>query len=119
MSAPVVYFSVRQYLESCSSLQAKIDALNNIITNMMIAMASMASGGSFEPYKFDDGQTRIEVLYQNPDSMAKALIALQNLQDMLRARQFNNANGRMSRLVPGENFIGWGNGNGFNWGGGF
>jgi len=106
MADPVVYFSVRQYLESCSSLQAKIDALESIITNMMVTTASMASTGAFEPYRFDDGQTKIEILYQNPESMAKALMALQTLQDQLRARQFNNANGRVTRMVPGENFIG-------------
>lgn len=113
MADPVVYFSVRQYLESCASLQAKIDGLGTIITNMIIATASMASSGAFEPYRFDDGQTKIEILYQNPESMAKALLALQNLQERLRATQFTNANGRVARMVPGENFLGGGFWNGW------
>lgn len=106
MSEPVAYYSVRQYLESCSSLQSKIDGLNNIISNMLVAYASAAAGDSFSPYRFDDGQTRIEVLYQNPESMLKAIEGLQKLQNLLRSQQFNNANGRVTRCVPGENFIG-------------
>lgn len=114
MSAPVIYFSVRQYIESCSSLQAKIDALENIIFSMLGALATAATTGEFEEYRFDDGQTKIEVIYRSPESIQKAITGLQFLSDSLRARQFNNSNGRITRLVPGENFYGHGGGGWYN-----
>jgi hypothetical protein len=107
----IVYYSVRQYLESCTSLQAKINGLETVLANMIVSYASAAAGDSFQPYRFDDGQTKIELLYQSPEAMSKAIKDLQNLVTSLRAQQFNNANGRVMRMVPGENFIGgFGNG---------
>lgn len=111
MAAPVVYYSVKQYLESCTSLQAKINGLENVLANMIIAYGTAAAGESFQPYRFDDGQTKIEVLYQSPEAMEKSIKSLQNTLTSLRAQQFNNAYGRVGRMVPGENFIGgFGNG---------
>ena len=116
MSAPVIYFSVRQYLESCNSLEAKITALDNIIMSMIGALATAATTGEYSEYRFDDGQSRIEVIYRDPASMEKAISGLQHLTDMLRARLFNNSVGRITRLVPGENFLGYGCGGGWGYG---
>lgn len=81
---------------------------------MYAAFLTATTTGEFEEYRFDDGQSKIDVIYRSPESMQRAITGLQFFLDSLRARQFNNANGRITRLVPGENFIGFNCGRGWN-----
>ena len=81
---------------------------------MLIAATTAATTGQFDEYRFDDGQSKIEVVYRDMNSMTNAIIGLQKLQTLLRATQGNNAYGRMVRFVPGENLPGYYGGEGWS-----
>lgn len=102
----IVYYDFHEYLESCTGLQSKIDALEAIILSMMSALTKAAGTAQFQEYEFDDGQTKIKTMYRSPVELQKAIESMEFLKNKYIARLNNNGAGRMSRLVPGHNFIG-------------
>lgn len=99
----IVYSNIGQYLESQTSLLAKITALDTVIMNMITAAATAATTGQFEEYKFDDGQSKIETVYRDVNALTKSIASLQLLRDTLEATLNNNRGGRVKRLLDSKN----------------
>lgn len=102
----IVYTKIPEVLDSCTTLQARIDMLNTILNGMESAMLKASTTGQFQEYKLDTGQTISEIRYRSLTELTKMYDALLELQQKLMARIDNNNMGRVLRAVPGQNFIG-------------
>ena len=101
----VVYYNIPAYLESCTTLKARIAAIDAILNGMEIAILKATTTGQFEEYKIDTGQTKNEVRYRSLNELNLAYSKLLETQQMLYARYNANRQGRVLRLVDGKNFI--------------
>lgn len=102
----VQYDSAAIYLESCTTVRAKIVAIDAIIAALMLTAAKAASTDNIEEYWLDDGQTKIKTLYRGTAAVFESINAFEKLKQMY----INQLNGRIVRLVDGKNFIGPRNG---------
>ncbi len=94
------------YLESCTTNQAKLVAINTIIDRLMAAAAGGAGNEGISEYWLDDGQTKIKKVYRSTASIFSAIQTFEQLKEMY----INKINGRVVRLVDHRNFIGPRNG---------
>lgn len=98
-----VYFdSTGRYIESCTTLQQKITAIDNIILILIGQLATPASSGSdnISEYQLNDGQTIIREVYRGTKGITDALNALEIQKQMY----VNRLNGRVHRAVDTKNF---------------
>lgn len=98
----VEYTSEGIYLDSCTTNQAKVVAIDAIINSLMASAASNAGNAGISEYWLDDGQTKIKKVYRSSSSIFDAIKDFERLKQMY----VNRINGRMVRLVDGKNFIG-------------
>lgn len=101
----IVYASIPQIIQSCTTLQARIDMVDIILNNLEIAIADAATSGKFESYKLDTGQTKNEVIYRSIAELNKAHEGLFQMQLKMIARLNNNKSGRVMRMVDEKQFI--------------
>jgi hypothetical protein len=94
----VIYLNLDGNLESCTSIQARIDKVNAIIDALFTTALKSVQNGHRVEYSLDDGQSKQRVVYSNMDQVTKAIedyekikIALQN---QLVGRQFRNIDAR-------------------------
>lgn len=101
----MVYFdSCQLYIESKSSINDRIVAINAVIVAMESALLKAATGQDISEYQLNDSQTIIKVVNRSVDSITKsmnALIALKNYY-------INNYNGRVFRALDSKNFPNYG-----------
>lgn len=79
--------------------------LDTILSGMETTMVKAAATGRFGLYRLDTGQTKNEVTYRSIDELRIAYEGLLKVQQMLYARLNANRQGRVIRMVPGQNFI--------------
>lgn len=97
-----IYDSAAIYIESCTSLRAKITAVDAIITALYVVAATAAGTDNITEYSLDDGQTKIRTMYRGSAGVFNAITGFETL----RNRYLNQLNGRMVRLVDSKNFPG-------------
>jgi hypothetical protein len=86
------YTCISGYLESKTTLQARITAIDAIIDTSLLLLADTASGagGNVAYYELDDDQVRIKTGYRSIDQVAAGINAL----TMIKNKWINQLNGR-------------------------
>ena len=98
----VTYDTATLYLESATTNQAKVIAIDAIITALLSTAATAASNENISEYSLNDGQVIIKTNYRGVESIYKSIAAFRKL----RQEYINMINGRVIRCVDGKNFIG-------------
>jgi len=96
------YGSITLYVESRTSLVAKIQAIENIEAAILIAILDQASGAGvgIAMYELDDGQVRIKTNYRSSQDITAALNALNLVkQRYIRQLQGSTINLRSAATV--------------------
>lgn len=97
----VEYTSAGVYVQNCTTLRAKITAIENIIDALTTQALIAAADGTVNQYSLDDGQTKINCTYRSPEEVSKSITAF----EAIRQRYINQLHGRGTRLVPASNFF--------------
>ncbi len=95
-----VYDSASIYIDSRTTLRAKITAIDAIIAALEVSALKAAEGESIEEYWLDDGQTKIKTIRRTSEQIAKSIFNF----EQIKQRYVNSLNGRVFRLVDGKNF---------------
>ncbi len=104
----IYYENAGLYIESCTSIRAKITAINAIIDALMISAAKSATKAHITEYSLNTGQTQIKTSLRGTSAVMSAIQEMEVLKQMYIARLPNN--GRVSRVVDGKNLYGRNNG---------
>lgn len=94
------------YIDSCTTIRAKITAIDAIIAALLTTAAKAAAKDNILEYNLDDGQTKIRSAYR---STAEVFQSINNFE-RLKQLYVNQLNGRVFRLVDGKSFKGRNNG---------
>jgi len=95
-----VYDSASIYIDSRTTLRAKITAIDAIIAALEVSALKAAEGESIEEYWLDDGQTKIKTIRRTSQEIAKSILSF----EQIKQRYINTLNGRVFRLIDGKNF---------------
>lgn len=98
----VWYDSAGIYIQSATTLEAKIVKIEAIITALEDIALTAAGTGNIDEYSLDDGQTKIKSTYRNTTEILEAIMGFERVRQMY-VNRFNN---RMFRLVDHTNFPG-------------
>jgi hypothetical protein len=99
----IYYENAGLYIESCTSIRAKITAINAIIDALMLSAAKAATRAHITEYSLNTGQTHIKTSLRGSKEVTAAIQEMEVLKQMYIARLPNN--GRVSRIVDGKNLI--------------
>lgn len=107
----VYYSSVRAYLQSKTTLEAKIATCQQIINNMNMLILEFSINGNAGTgdYDLDNGQTKVKGTYRSVEDLSRSIQAVETTM----WRWINQKEGRMTRLSDQANFRrkgGFGNG---------
>lgn len=94
------YDSAALYIESATTMQARVIAIEAIITALLTVAATAAANEDITEYSLDDGQTKIRAVYRGAASVMQSIRNFEALKHMY----LNRLNGRGTRLVDGQNF---------------
>jgi len=100
----VVYDSAALYVSSCASLQAKITAIDNIISALLTTALVAVGKGDISEYSLDDGQTKIKTVYRSASEITTAVENFERIKQLYINQLDNNRTGRRTRLVDSKNF---------------
>ena len=92
--------------ETATKRDDRIAALDAVIDTLIAAMTKSAINGDKKEYKLDDGQTKIEMVYESVEAIAASIRALETTKQMY----LNRNNGRQKKNMDYKNFTGrnWG-----------
>lgn len=96
----IVYDSCGIYVQSQTTLEAKLTAIDNVIDALILSGATMAVNDNIQEYSLNDGQTIIKTIYKGSVGIANAIKYWESIRQMY----LNRLHGRMVRLVDGKNF---------------
>lgn len=98
----IYYDTTGKYIESCTTLQQKITAIDNVILALIAQLGSPSASNSdnVSEYQLNDGQTIIREVYRGTKGITDALNALEIQKQMY----VNRLNGRVHRAVDSKNF---------------
>lgn len=73
-----------QYIESQTSLKAKIDAIDALITAMLNSLVDFAAGNTaaIEEYQMDDGQMKIRTRYKRAADVDAGIQGLERMKQI-------------------------------------
>ncbi|NCX55590.1 MAG: hypothetical protein EBW87_00105 [Burkholderiaceae bacterium] len=97
-----IYKSEQLYIESRTSVRAKIQAISEIQDALLTTALRAVGKGEISQYTLNSGQTIITTTYRNPDQIQQAYEGFERIKQML----IQKLNGRVFRLVDGKNFTG-------------
>jgi len=102
MSGSITYESELIYIQSRTTILAKITAIEAIISALETTALTAASTGNIDEYSLDDGQVKIKTTYRNVTQIAKSIQDFETI----RQRYINHPsiNGRYIRLVDAKSF---------------
>lgn len=98
----IVYASASQYIGSKTTLQQKVDAIDQIIAALLVTAAKAAEDDNINEYWLNDGQTQIKTIYKGVHAIQKSIEQFETLKQMY----LNQIGGRMVRLMDTKNFTG-------------
>ena len=96
----VYYDSEQIYLQSKSTIAAKVSAIDDLIDALFLQMAAVVGTSNIEEYQLNDGQTTIRTKYRSPEQITATI----NVLEQMRNRYENRLNGRIARGVDSKNF---------------
>lgn len=105
----VIFDSTQIFIESKTSIAAKITAIDAVISALFGAAAKAAINSDITEYSLDDGQTKIKETYRGP----QAILASIRVFEAQKQYYINQMNGRKIRLVDSRNFPFTRTGNGY------
>lgn len=97
----VIYNSGFQYIQSCTTLKAKIDAIDAIIDSLQETALSAAANNDINEYWLNDGQTQIKTIYRGAEAVTKSIFAYEKLREYYSAK-LNKT--RVVRAMDSKNF---------------
>lgn len=97
----VTYETCGIYVQSQTTLKAKVAAIDAIIDMLLATALDMAGKDDIQEYSLNDGQTIIKTIYKGSVSIASAIRDFQRIRNIYA----NQINGRMVRLVDSRNFV--------------
>lgn len=97
----VTYDSAAVYVDKCSTLEAKVIAIDAIIDALFLTALKAAAGENISQYSLNDGQVIISTTYKTAADVQKSI----NSFEQLRQMYINRINGRVIRLVDGKNLV--------------
>lgn len=96
----MTYDSIADYLNlRCTTDALKIAALQDIYSQLLVAVAEAATRGAIREYSLDSGQSKVETKYRSVTEMVNSMKALEALITMYINR---NSRTRQVRLVPAQ-----------------
>lgn len=96
----VFFDSADIYVQSGTTLRAKILKIDAIIAALETSALKAAAKNSIQEYTLNDGQTTIRTAYRSAAEVSASITAF----EQIRERYVNKLNGRVVRLVDGKNF---------------
>lgn len=96
----ITYSSASIYIESQTSLNSKITAIDAIISALLTTAATAASNEHITEYQLDDGQVKIRTSYRGAQAVFASIKAFEELKQFY----VNKKTGRVVRLVDSKNF---------------
>lgn len=97
----VIYDSCKKYLQSATTLEAKISAIDAIIDALTLSAIDIANGGDqVNEYQLNDGQTIIREVYRGTQRIAAAI----NAFEAIKQRYVSRYNGRVKRMIDSKSF---------------
>lgn len=98
----IICKSEREYFESCTTLQARIAAIDAIIEAMLLTAATAAGNENISEYWLNDGQTQIKTVYRSSAMLLNAVTGWQRMRNYYA----NIKSGRVSRFMDAKNMPG-------------
>lgn len=102
----IIYKCASAYIQSFSTLKAKIDAIiaiQDALLNQALVNIETNASENLSQYSLNDGQTVISATYKTSDQVMKDYRSYEALKEQLLAA-YANASGRMVRLVDHKSF---------------
>lgn len=96
----VIFDSTQIYIESKTSIDAKIAAISAVIDALFLTAASSAANGDVTEYWLDDGQTKIKEVFRGPSAVMGSI----KVYEQMKQYYINQKNGRKVRLVDSRSF---------------
>lgn len=96
----VEYSSAAIYIDSCTTTQARIVAIEAIIDVLMTTGLAAAENGDLTEFYLDSGQTKITSKFRNPMEIMNAI----KMYEALKSVYVGRLNGRMVHQLPEQNF---------------
>ena len=97
----VIFEKASEYIQSCSTIDAKITAIDAVIDALMAAALRSAETGQFDEYWYDDGHIKIRNKYRTVANIQQSIRDFEQLRNMYAQRR----TGRITRLKDGSNFL--------------
>lgn len=98
--ATATFVKASSYVDSCTSLKAKIAAITAIQDALLTSAMKAVENGHITQYSLNDGQTIIQETYRNATEITNAYNGFETIKQMY----VNRLNGRMTRLMHKDNF---------------
>lgn len=98
----VEFSSELDYVESCTTMKAKIVAIDAIIDKLLVTSLRSVGNDDISEYWLDDGQTKIKTIYRSSTQASSAI----NIFERIKQRYVNRLNGRSVRLMDSQSFNG-------------
>lgn len=103
----IIYDSAKIYIESKSSLIDKIKAIDSVIAALTTGMLDVAANGGISSYSLDNGQTKINQTYRDPESITRSIKAFMSIKNIYLSDLNKD---RKMRMVDEHNLTRWNNG---------
>lgn len=98
----VTYDSADIFIQSATTLEAKIAKIDAIITALEDVALTAAGNDNISEYELNDGQVKIKTAYRGAAAVLKSIMDFEKIRQMY----VNRLNGRVVRMVDGKNFTG-------------
>jgi hypothetical protein len=92
------FCTISQYIESKTTLVAKIAAYDLIISGLETTMLLAVESGHVKQYEYDDSMMKVRAEYRSVDDIANAMIGYEKIRQMY----INRLNGRITVLRGGN-----------------
>lgn len=96
----IICKSEREFVESCTTLEARIAAIDAIIEAMLLTATTAAGNENISEYWLNDGQTQIKTVYRSSAMLMSAVTAWQRMRNYYA----NQKGGRVTRFMDAKNF---------------
>lgn len=99
----VVYDSCAIYVEGAKTLNDRLARVDAVLSALETTALRSAGNEDLTSYLLDNGQTKIQTMYRDSASLAKAILAFEQIRERIISK-LNKS--RVSRLVDQRNLIG-------------
>jgi hypothetical protein len=78
----MIVYTIKEYVQSKSSLDDKIKAIEQLIENMLLNSVEAIDNSGVASFIMDDGQMRINTEYRSVDEITKGIRSLERVLQM-------------------------------------